>query len=139
MWWTVLTPRTIGIAVFVAALLGIGTYVTVLKSQRDGLRERVAGLEQQLRLERATYEESKQQWQESLGKVEEAFAEAQRQRLSVEAQLSGLEDALKSQERIISERGSELERLRSAAIQSKDCCEAWQETLDALGWAEGDM
>lgn len=134
-----LTPRTIGIAVFVVAILGIGTYVTILKSQRDGLRERVAGLEQQLRLERATYEESKQQWQESLGKVEEAFAEAQRQRLSVEAQLAGLEDALKSQERIIRDRGRELERLRSDAIQSHDCCIAWQELIGALGWAEGDM
>ena len=125
--------------VLASSIIGAIVYVNSVIAQRDNLRDKVANLEQALKLERATYEESRQQWQESLGKVEEAFAEAQRQRLSVETQLAGMEDALKSQESVIRKRGQELEKLRSDAIRSKDCCVAWEELLGALGWAEGDM
>lgn len=125
--------------VLAASIIGAIVYVNSVIAQRDNLRDRVANLEQALKLERATYEESLQQWQDYRANVDSALQEANRQRLVAEGKISGLQHALEVQQRIARERGAELEEMRSAAINSQDCCEVWQQFLSAVGWVEGDL
>lgn len=121
------------------AILGALGYVRAVIAQRDNLKDRVANLEQALKLERATYEENLQQWQSYRDNVDSALQEANRQRMMAEGKIAGLQHALEVQQRISRERGAELEQMRSAAIDSQDCCEVWKQFLSAVGWVEGDL
>jgi len=133
-----LTPKTIAIAIGVLVLVSFGVHYKMVLSQRDSAREKVAVLEKELRLERATYEASKQQWASVLDDISARFAAAEQKREEVASSMSALASRLAERERELNRTNRELAEARAQAVTSSDCPEAVGQFLDTLGWAEGD-